>query len=344
MPLNYNSSNLSDSVFLNQKTDFTTLKYGMDQPQGGNSGLPYVKFPMQDAGPVTNSILQFYQKNRNSLDYPIRGGSELDPGTGTARRTLTGEIDQLRISKFLKDGAKGPAFLNKQVNLQKTNPRMETTQGYQSTSFGTIPNTWIYDPSGKNMLSAVLSSGTGYHPDRIGINGFQFQNFYAATIQKQFTTVNGKDRNRLIVFYQTKMFNSNREVVFSDPNLYNTLGMSLNKSILFDYAQGPGSTYGVGKTIIRRATDTTLVSNILTLTYDQIKQQQTNGTNSLFQNVSNIQDFRSKVASPAQRSKAWNFVEDSIQNKMKTGNPGDPRISRLNKTFTSYCSALFFSC
>ena len=336
MPLNYKSSNLSDSVFLNQKTDFTTLKYGMDQPQGGNSGLPYVKFPMQDAGPVTNSILQFYQKNRNSLDYPMRGGSELDPGTGTARRTLTGEIDQLRISKFLKDGAKGPAFLKKQVELQKTNPRMETTQGYQSTSFGSIPNTWIYDPSGKNMLSAVLSSGTGYHPDRIGINGFQFQNFYAATIQKQFTTVNGKDRNRLYAFYQTKMFNSNREVRFTDPNLYNTLGMSLNKGILFDYIQGPGSTYGVGKTIIRRATDTTLVSNILTLTYDQIKQQQTNGTNALFQDVSKIQDFRSKVASPAQRSKAWNFVEDSIQNKMKTGNPGDPRISRLNRTFTSY--------
>ena len=338
MPLNYNSSNLTDSVFLNQKTDFTTLKYGMDQPQGGNSGLPYVKFPMQDAGPVTNSILQFYQKNRNGLDYPIRGGSELDPGTGTARRTLTGEIDQLRISKFLKDGAKGPAFLKKQVELQKTNPRMETTQGYQSTSFGTIPNTWIYDPSGKNMLSAVLSSGTGYHPDRIGINGFQFQNFYAATIQKQFTTVNGKDRNRLIAFYQTKMFNSNREVIFTDPNLYNTLGMSLNKSVLFDYIQGPGSTYGVGKTIIRRATDTTLVSNILTLTYDQIKKQQTNGANAYFQDVldSKIQDFRSQVASPSQRSKAWNFNKDSIQNKMNSGNPGAPTISRLNKTFTSY--------
>ena len=336
MPLNYNSSNLADSVFLRQQTDFTTLKYGMDQPQGGNSGLPYVKFPMQDAGPVQPSILQFYQKNRNGLDYPIRGGSELDPGTGTARRTLTGEIDQLRISKFLKDGAKGPAFLKKQVELQKTNPRMETTQGYQATSFGSIPNTWIYDPSGKNLLNAVLTSGTGYRPDRIGINGFQFQNFYAATIQKQFTTVNGKDRNRLIAFYQTKMFNSNREVVFSDPNLYNTLGMSLNKSILFDYAQGPGSTYGIGKTTVRRATDTTLVSNILTLTYDQIKQQQTNGTNSLFQNVSKIQDFRSKVASPAQRSKAWNFAENSIQNGLNAGNPGDPRISRLNRTFTSY--------
>jgi hypothetical protein len=338
MPLNYNSPNLQDSVFLDQKTDFTTLKYGMDQPQGGNSGLPYVKFPMQDAGPVTNSILQFYQRNRNSLDYPIRGGSELDPGTGTARRTLTGEIDQLRISKFLKDGSRGPAFLKKQVELQKTNPRMETTQGYQATSFGSIPNTWIYDPSGKNLLSAVLTSGTGYRPDRIGINGFQFQNFYAATIQKQFTTVNGKDRNRLLAFYKTKMFNSNREVRFTDPNLYNTLGMSLNKSILFDYIQGPGSTYGVGKTIIRRVNDTTLVSNILTLTYDQIKAQQTNGANKLFQDVldSKIQDFRTKVASPSQRSKAWNFNRDSIQNGMFAGNPGDPRISRDNRTFTSY--------
>jgi hypothetical protein len=338
MPLNYNSPNLQDSVFLEQKTDFTTLKYGMDQPQGGNSGLPYVKFPMQDAGPVTNSILQFYQRNRNSLDYPIRGGSELDPGTGTARRTLTGEIDQLRISKFLKDGSRGPAFLKKQVELQKTNPRIETTQGYQATSFGSIPNTWIYDPSGKNLLSAVLTSGTGYRPDRIGINGFQFQNFYAATIQKQFTTVNGKNRNRLLAFYQTKMFNSNREVRFTDPNLYNTLGMSLNKSILFDYIQGPGSTYGVGKTIIRRVNDTTLVSNILTLTYDQIKAQQTNGANALFQDVLNskIQDFRSKVASPSQRAKAWNFAKDSIQNKMNAGNPGDPQISRLNRTFTSY--------
>lgn len=336
MPLNYNSPNLRDSVFLEQKTDFTTLKYGMDQPQGGNSGLPYVKFPMQDAGPVTNSILQFYQLNRTSLDYPVRGGGAVDSLTGGPRKTLTSEIDQLRISKFLKDGARGPAFLQKQVQLQKTNPRMETTQGYQATSFGSIPNTWIYDPSGKTTLSAVLSSGTGYHPDRIGLNGFQFQNFYAATIQKQFTTVNGKDRNRLLAFYQTKMFNSNREVRFTDPNLYNTLGMSLNKGILFDYIQGPGSTYGVGKTLIKRTTDTTLVSNILTLTYDQIKQQQTNRSNALFQTVSNIQDFRSKVASPSQVAKAWNFTNDSIQNKMKAGNPGDPRISRLNKTFTSY--------
>lgn len=333
MPLNYNSPNLRDSVFLEQKTDFTTLKYGMDQPQGGNSGLPYVKFPMQDAGPVTNSILQFYQLNRNSLDYPVRGGGAVDSLTGGPRKTLTSEIDQLRISKFLKDPSRGPAFLQKQVQLQKTNPRMETTQGYQATSFGSIPNTWIYDPSGKTTLSAVLTSGTGYHPDRIGLNGFQFQNFYAATIQKQFTTVNGKDRNRLLAFYQTKMFNSNREVRFTDPNLYNTLGMSLNKGILFDYIQGPGSTYGVGKTVVRRANDTTLVSNILTLTYDQIKQQQTNGSNSLFQNVSNIQDFRSKVASPVQQARAWNFSNQSIQNKMNTGNPGDPRISRLNPNF-----------
>jgi hypothetical protein len=336
MPLNYNSPNLTDSVFLKQQTDFTTLKYGMDQPQGGNSGLPYVKFPMQDAGPVTNSILQFYQLNRTSLDYPVRGGGAVDSLTGGPRKTLTSEVDQLRISKFLKDGARGPAFLQKQVQLQKTNPRMETTQGYQATSFGSIPNTWIYDPSGKTTLSAVLTSGTGYHPDRIGLNGFQFQNFYAATIQKQFTTVNGKDRNRLLAFYQTKMFNSNREVRFTDPNLYNTLGMSLNKGVLFDYIQGPGSTYGVGKTIIKRVNDTTLVSNILTLTYDQIKKQQTNGSNKLFQEVSNIQDFRKQVASPSQQAKAWNFTKDSIQNKLKAGNPGDPRISRLNKTFTSY--------
>ena len=338
MPLNYNSPNLRDSVFLEQKTDFTTLKYGMDQPQGGNSGLPYVKFPMQDAGPVTNSILQFYQQNRNSLDYPVRGGGAVDSLTGGPRKTLTSEVDQLRISKFLKDGSRGPAFLQKQVQLQKTNPRIETTQGYQATSFGSIPNTWIYDPSGKTTLSAVLTSGTGYHPDRIGLNGFQFQNFYAATIQKQFTTVNGKDRNRLYAFYQTKMFNSNREVRFTDPNLYNTLGMSLNKNILFDYIQGPGSTYGVGKTVIRRATDTTLVSNILTLTYDQIKQQQTNGANKLFQDVldSKIQDFRSKVASPIQQARAWNFSEQSIQNRMNAGNPGDPRISRSNRSYIFY--------
>lgn len=336
MPLNYNSPNLRDSVFLEQKTDFTTLKYGMDQPQGGNSGLPYVKFPMQDAGPVTNSILQFYQLNRNSLDYPVRGGGAVDSLTGGPRKTLTSEIDQLRISKFLKDPSRGPAFLQKQVQLQKTNPRMETTQGYQATSFGSIPNTWIYDPSGKTTLSAVLTSGTGYHPDRIGLNGFQFQNFYAATIQKQFTTVNGKDRNRLLAFYQTKMFNSNREVRFTDPNLYNTLGMSLNKGILFDYIQGPGSTYGVGKTLVRRATDSTLVSNILTLTYDQIKQQQTNRTNSLFQNVSKIQDFRKQVASPAQQSRSWNFSEQSIQNRMNAGNPGDPQISRLNRSYIFY--------
>ena len=277
MPLNYSSPNLQDSVFLNLKTDFTKLKYGMDRPQGGSSDQPFVKFPIIDDQNVAQSIRDYYNSNRTSLDFPIRGGAA-SAAIGQQYLSPAAQVDALRISKFLESDPRGIAFLKKQVFLQKSNPRIETQATYQTKDnlteqiyTGTIPNTWIYNSTGKNTLYSVSTAGTGTYGDRLGLNAFQpGQKFYAATVGAQALPSNNGKTNRLVGFYKTKMVSALRDSSLSDITLYNDLGFSLNRNILFDYLQGPGSVYGTGKTVIRRFVDSTKLSNQFTLSYDQL--------------------------------------------------------------------------
>jgi len=59
---------------INFKTNLTSLKYGLDEPGGGDSGQPYMQFPIP--GPDTPpDVKQLYTLNQTSLDFPIRGGA-----------------------------------------------------------------------------------------------------------------------------------------------------------------------------------------------------------------------------------------------------------------------------
>ena len=317
--------NVRQSELIELKTDFRTLKYGMDRPGGGNSGQPYVKFPIDDTN-VVASIREYYNTNRTSLDFPIRGGSA-NSIVGQSYSTPAGQIDALRISKFLKDDPRGKAFLRKQVYLQKSNPRIETAATYQTKDnltdqnyTGTIPNTWVYNSSGNNTLYSVLYSGTGTYGDRIGLNAFQpFQKYYAATVGAQALPSNNGKTNRLVAFYRTKMVSNLRNSTLSDVTLYNDLGFSLNRNILFDYLQGPGSTYGAGKTVIRRFVDSTKLTNNLTLSYDQLMDPNRVATKL---GVPKISDFRGELNSTMQKARSWNYTQDSLENKYNVGNPG----------------------
>jgi len=317
--------NIRQKELFEIKTDFKTLKYGMDRPGGGSSDQPYVKFPIDDQN-VAQSIRDYYNTNRTSLDFPIRGGSAASI-TGQQYLSPAAQVDALRISKFLKDDPRGKAFLTKQVLLQKSNPRIETQYTYQTRDnladqiyTGTVPNTWVYNATGANTLYSVATAGTGTHGNRAGLNAFQpGQKFYADTVGAQALPSNNGKTNRLVAFYKTKMVSTLTNSALADVTLYNDLGFSLNRNILFDYLQGPGSTYGTGKTVIRRFVDSTKLSNQFTLTYDKLMDPNRKATKF---GVPVISDFRLDVTNTAQKSRAWNYATDSIENKLNTGNPG----------------------
>jgi hypothetical protein len=99
---------------LDLKTDLKSLKYGQDTPGGGDSGQPYIKTDINTVDSGFNKLR--FTKFDDGL---IRGGAVGAIGASV--------VDTLRIGKFLTDPPKGPLFIVKQVGLQLTNPRVEST-------------------------------------------------------------------------------------------------------------------------------------------------------------------------------------------------------------------------
>jgi hypothetical protein len=99
---------------LTLKTDLKSLKYGHDTPGGGDSGQPYIKTDINSIDATINKV-----RLTKFDDGLIRGGI-----IGATNAAIT---DTLRIGKFLTDFPKGPLFIVKQVGLQLTNPRVEST-------------------------------------------------------------------------------------------------------------------------------------------------------------------------------------------------------------------------
>ncbi len=153
---------------INFKTNLTTLKYGLDRPGGGDSGQPYIQAPIE--GPNTPGLFdRYYETNRTSLDFPVRGGaiSQLVGGTYSINSAT---IDRARIEKFFNDAPRGKAFIEKQVGLQLSNPRTQVQNTLQFAGIGIgnayLPVTQTYNPL--NTLLQVQVQGTGAHFNRQG--------------------------------------------------------------------------------------------------------------------------------------------------------------------------------
>ena len=313
------------------KTDLKSLKYGSDRQGGGWSGQPYVQFPIED-NTTPPTIVEFYTKNRTSLDYPARGGG-VTYEVGTQTYTLASQIDKSRIKKFFEDKPRGAAFIQKQIGLQLSNPKMETGKALAGITqdaplSGLLENTRVYN-NGKNTLEQVGVEGTGVHLTRHGTMPFNIlEKNYAATVGSQ-NKFNYSSQNRLLILQKLKMSSSPTQ--FSNPssdldiNIVNNLGISLNKNLLFQYLGGPGSSYGIGSTTIKRSDDTTKVYAQNAMTYDQLMSQGKTGIE-----PSDIQDFRSQVKS---NSPTWDYKKSSLEWRLNTGIPGIER-DRSDYTMT----------
>ena len=216
---------------LNQlKSDLRKLKFGKDQPDGGNSGLPYIKTPLPENGTANERIL--LESARFSADYPIRGG---------LYAVRAAEEDAIRIRKFLTDFPKGSNFTSKQVGLQKSNPLIETGKN------GGRINTQTYNLN-SNLLLSTLTAGSGIHYPRPGATPLTLlddKNNYSNIVSNKPT-----EENRLINLLNTKILN-----IQSDTTILDSMGISQDEFQILNYPGGPDSLYGDGDTIIFKATD-----------------------------------------------------------------------------------------
>jgi hypothetical protein len=347
---------------INFKTNLTSLKFGADQPGGGDSGQPFIQSPIETPNTPTD-IKRFYELNRTSLDFPIRGGaiSSLVNGSYTTQAAV---IDAERIKKFFNNAPRGTAFIQKQKGLQLTNPKTQVPNTLEFAGLGlgnaVVPTTWTYNP--KNTLAQVGVQGNGTHFNRHGVDPTIYE-----SVKQTYQYIVGAPENntattnRLTILKALKLDTNANFLISSNPNngisidpeLVDRLGISTIQNQLFNYAGGPGSDYGIGFTRIFRATDSqgvalstqptnnpvTLVPySTMALTYAQLAAQSSQrGWDNAFPS---IQDFRAQLADDGQNPQVAfsDYDNYNIQTRLGVGSPG-AYDNRLLYTDTSKAAA-----
>ena len=240
------------------------LKFGSDRPGGGSSKQPFVKEPLP-------GVLE----DNPNLGLLGGAGDFIGLRQGTFLRTAD---DVGRLGTFLLGTTQGAAFITKQNLLSLTNVK----------SVGqSIINQGVYSPT--STLAQVGVAGIGGHLLKQGLNPFKdtqsggessdpsvFQKISDFVLggvtgplelplyQSHLEEIKNPDTNRLVTLKSTKLSNTEPES-FNLPDLSGILqdvlgGGSFSLDILkpnddnelFSYSGGPNSILGVGKTILRR--------------------------------------------------------------------------------------------
>ena len=348
------------------KTDLKSLRYGSDKPNGGSSAQPYIQSPIPGSynSNLSNEAIaafdSYYETNRTSLDFPIRGGRVVEVG-GNRYTTPSNDIDTTRIKNFLKDAPRGPIFIQKQKGLQLTNPNTQVPNtilnvgGFFNVDNQVLPVTRTYNPA--NTIAQVAAQGTGAHFNRQGISPNLYQSpqttyaFIAANS-------NTPSQNRLTILRSLKLRDATTfqfkvdDVINNGLSLQtvNTLGIAVTQNQILNYQGGPGSLYGIGSTIIRRATSTVpaKVYSKFAMTYEQLATQQTRAGDN--PNFTNVQDFRNQLDPAVVAISEYSIY--SLERRLNTGNPGEnsypkvkynsiipPAIDKLNELNIFYYNA-----
>ena len=238
---------------LNLRTDLKSLKYGRDRFNGGSSGQPYIQSPIPD--------------NENPSipmdDGFVRGGI-IGAQAASAK-------DNKRISLFLKDKPKGPLFIARQVGLQLTNPRLEVKKGLGGLfdsllsgdlgplTGGLLQPTRLYN-LGVNTLAQVSINAFGRHYERHGLLPIQDESTKYLSVAKY---NNENDKNRLVDLSSKLLIKRPDSTLSRLTNWINNAAALFRipirlpnftpKELIIDkYLGGPGSTYGIGNTLIKR--------------------------------------------------------------------------------------------
>lgn len=248
-------------------SNLRNLKFGSDRPGGGSSKQPFVKEPLP-------GVLE----DNPNLGLLGGAGDFIGLRQGTFLKTAD-DID--RLGTFLLGTTQGTAFITKQNLLSRTNVR----------SVGKpLFNQGAYSPT--STLAQIGVAGAGGHLLKQGINPFKdtqaggdssdptlfskVSDFVSGLIsplelplyQSHLEEIKNPDTNRLVNLKNNKLSNTSPEslnvndlsdIVSNLSSGGNLFGSVFNLNLkpnddneLFSYSGGPNSILGVGKTTIRR--------------------------------------------------------------------------------------------
>ena len=248
---------------INLQTNLKSLRYGADRLGGGDSGLPYIQKDIATAKPGIKFDDGF-----------VRGGA--------VNAAVAGAIDTARIAKFLYTGTEGKLWIAKQVGLQLSNPRLEIPKNPANIISGLPDNplavgtrgllepTRIYN-LGINTLAQVPVNAFGIHFNRHGLLPIQSDaSKYEAVVTANNDVAESSRFNRLVSL--TNKFKlgdrtPNQTISRRITGTLNAIIQGLNTAtgasipsiniapqdlIIDQYAAGPNSVYGIGRTTINR--------------------------------------------------------------------------------------------
>jgi hypothetical protein len=221
------------------KTDLKSLTYGNDRPGGGSSKEPFITEPIPEGEETTQGARE---------DFLLRQGAIRNSGK-----------DVSRLTKLFFSTTKGLSFTTTTNLLSRTSVKTEATLG-PAYAGGAI-NQGVYLPT--STLAQVGVGFTGTHLNLLGLDptspmsgvveGGLFPGGGLIRYEQVVRDLNNREgdssSNRLVSLYDTKISGLT-------PTPKNSLVASSPLDIL-SYSGGPGSILGVGKTIIKRASNTT---------------------------------------------------------------------------------------
>jgi hypothetical protein len=257
------------AALISQNTNLKSLRYGKDRVGGGNSNQPYIKSPIPD----NSSSLD----RTGGVDFLLRGG------TLTPTRLLQ---DVSRLTKMFSDfkSPNGALFIAKQNLLSRT--------GVKTQASGII-NEGVYLPT--STLLQAGGNAFGSHLLKQGINPFRntspddgidslfgLRDPLGLPVYTQVVKNSQPTKSNRLVQLANKKLGVSPAPLSSAQGILSLLGgtiaslaggllatvssiipLASNSSIssspteLLKYGGGPGSTLGVGKTVIKRYSDTT---------------------------------------------------------------------------------------
>jgi hypothetical protein len=339
-------------ALISRNTDLKSLRYGKDRVGGGASNQPYIKSPIPE--------------NRNQLDRS--GGIDflLRGGTLTPSRAVE---DVSRLTKMFGDfkSPNGVLFTAKQNLLSRTNVKTQASGILNAGAY--LPTSTILQAGGNafgihlNKQGLDPTKGTGPNSggnslfDLIGLRDPLGLPVYIESLNK----ITDVRSNRLLQLKDSKLGAPKvpTRISFSGiinsvivPAISSVLPISLtnnqispNPGEILKYPGGPGSTLGIGQTIVKRYT------NSVTKGFN--KGNEGNGSfivldSSLISGkkasnlVTNISDFRKDILNQQNNnlkknilSKSPDYKTKNIEQRVNLGDPG-----RRDKNVSSYTKGL----
>jgi len=217
-------------------TQFKSLKFGKDRPDGGSSNQPYFQSPI--TANVNNS--SFYN------DFILRGG---------IKAPLRAAEDSIRLTKYFTDtkNPNGLLFIAKQNLLSRVGTKTEASKGLGY--IGGALNEGAYTPL--STIGQSLIGFLGGHLNKQGLDPtglFDSANIvpYLKAIQQNqfYGTTFIPNNNRLIRLID--LISNNK----AESNFAFIQGYNLNaQNSLISYQGGSNSVLGIGQTRINYATD-----------------------------------------------------------------------------------------